>query len=264
MWPRRWWMLSIVLVALALACTGLGAWVALDARPVQRDLGRQVVTSFHLERVVLTHQVGRLLVQAGPPGEVQVAALAEAKGLPVAEARGLLQQARVRLQTDADERVLYVNASAPEPAKGSLSLHLTLTVPAGITLVVQHGVGQVRFTGVDATVHLQQGVGEVVWEGGLLDAGSLWQVEVGEVTWRGRLPDQGRVSIQVEVGSLLMRLPPEPSVQVDARVATGSLTVQGPAQPVQGSDAWQADLGTNPQARLQLRVTTGSLRVQIP
>jgi len=223
------------------------------------------VTPIPVEGPITLHvrgRVGRIVIRGGEENAVRVRVKAAVKGWPPALGRRVLDAMRVDVHREGNE--VWVTARIPEfPRLHSKSLYLEMTVPRETAVDLENQVGQIRITGLQATVWVNVDVGQVTVEDVVLTGDSAVTTNVGEITFRAVLPPQGEVRLRTDVGAITAEVQRRGGVHLRADTGVGTVVLVTPEGRMEAQGHLEKDIGPQPTLELRLETGTGAITVRV-
>lgn len=204
--------------------------------------------------------VGTVRLEAGEVTEVRIAARIEVRAATEEQAQELAEE--VRIVAEMSGETLAIKAIKPSHfGRSQLSVDLTITAPAALTLECTTNVGDIRVTGFTKRVKASTDVGTITCTG-LRDQIDL-RSNVGDVRaeYAADAPAALQVAMTTNVGNVEFTGPREISADLSARANVGSVKTDRPVT-VTGSlkQSIRGSLGQG-EGRVNLNTNVGSVRI---
>jgi DUF4097 and DUF4098 domain-containing protein YvlB len=270
-------------LAILLAAASL---VALSGCSMKTGLGsafeeETVAQSFTVgaaPKVIVETFNGDVVVTNGADGQASAEVVKRGAGLTAADAKADVANIDVRMTRDGDT-LRIVAKRTTQGFAGNSAARVTLRVPAGASLDLSTGNGDVRVTGVtgggdfdigngNVTVergagryaaHLGNGDVEIEAEGALIaaDTGN------GKLIFTGDL-GAGDHTFSTGNGEVRLTLPVDASFKVDVETGNGRINTDFAVGSPQDKNELKGTVGENPAASILIRVGNGSVTLSKP
>ncbi len=213
--------LSGPFVGLAFTFGGIGAaeWGFPYSETVEETVDFAGRTSLGVE-----NEIGSITIGPGADLTVQTGVSSVVELVAVKQARTEEILAAVEIIIEESDKGLRIRSDAPERYSGRWGVDLVLTVPVGIALQIEQGVGDITLSAHSGSVSIELGVGSVEIEQ-LIATELKIELGVGDLTLTDIECKFAR--IEVGTGSLDVLLPPDASYTVSASVGLGDITIAG-------------------------------------
>ncbi len=213
--------LSGPFVGLSLTFGGIGAaeWGFPYSETVEETVDFAGRTTLGVE-----NEIGSITIGPGADLTVQTGASSVVELVAVKQARTEEILAAVEIVIEESDKGLQIRSEAPKRYSGRWSVDFVLTVPVGIALQIEQGVGDITLSAHSGSVSIELGVGSVEIEQ-LFATELKIELGMGDLT----LVDVECKFAQVEVGTgdVDIRLHPEAAYTVTGVVGLGDITIAG-------------------------------------
>jgi DUF4097 and DUF4098 domain-containing protein YvlB len=268
---------TLLAAASLVALTGCSMRTGLGAAFAEETVAQSFTVGAAPKVVVETFN-GDVVVTNGADGQASAEVVKRGAGLTAADAKADLANIDVRMTQDGDT-LRIIAKRATQGFAGNSAARVTLRVPAGASLDLSTGNGDVRVTGVtgggdfdigngNVTVergagryaaHLGNGDVEIEAEGALIaaDTGN------GKLIFTGDL-GEGDHTFSTGNGEVRLTLPADASFKVDIETGNGRINTDFAVGSPQGMNELKGTVGENPSASIRIRAGNGSVTLSKP
>lgn len=270
-----WIILAIVVVVLCCAAVAAALLAGVFAyRSTDFGGGRtleRIEQSFDVgptPLLVVNSFAGNVTVRSHDQNSIQVTA--------TKRARGQSALARIQVQIQPTDQGVEIKTDPASATLSNTSVEFDILVPAGTSVDIETGAGQVEVHGLTGTERVQTGAGEIILRDavGEVDAhtgagtvdlsGGTGRVRLdtgaGSIVFRGA--PQGDYQFQSGVGSITIWLPADAGADLDLTTGFGNVTVDFAVQGQVTGREVKGTIGSGAQATIQAHTGTGSIEVK--
>ena len=237
---RGMFVLGVVLVLSLAACGGL--------KQRYSDVVEQSFAVGDAPMLTVDNFAGDVSVHAGEGSAIRV----------VATKRAAREKDLERIEVRMNERDGAVEVVTDPPSGWkNVSVDLEITVPAGASVDLHTGAGDLIVRDLQGAVRADNGAGDVDIRGtsGAVDA----HTGAGSIDYRGR--PQGECRFDTGAGTIKLRLPDDVNIKVDLDTGVGDIDVELPVEGEVSNRKVEGIIGSGDEGEVRAHTGAGSIEL---